>query len=178
MLGESGSGKTVLVTQLVKQCFPSASNVLVVTPYSDEFTFIPPSQKILTVDPSVAKEAVEAALRKGNTFIVIDDADLFLGATVKDEDLPIRYLLISSRHVNVGWLLISRRTQEMPKLAFKQATKLFFFQTDSYRDLEIIKLTFNEQDAQAVKSLDASKHECYFVDRKTKERKIITAKVV
>jgi SpoVK/Ycf46/Vps4 family AAA+-type ATPase len=167
IVGDSGSGKTYLAQILAK----SIRNVFVITPYEDEF--LGHKNRLVTTSVEKAFQAIKKVLDKGKTFLIIDDADLFLNPYENDESL--RYLIIGSRHRQIGWILIVRRTQDISKLILKQASKLFFFQTDLSLDLKVIAENYGDTLAEKVKALNRSKHEFLFFDRETREAKVMTA---
>jgi adenylate kinase family enzyme len=165
VLGESGSGKTYLAKHIV----PNFPRHIIVSPYHGEWQG--EKNVIYTVNASETYRAIEKALKAGNVFIVVDDADLFLENYLDDDN--IRLLLIGSRHFGVGYLMISRRTQDVPKLLLKQANKVFIFQTDLDRDLEIIKNNFGEENANTVKNLNRATHEFLFIDRESRTAQVM-----
>lgn len=169
VIGDSESGKTYLANQLIK-AIPQ-EKLVVVTPYRDEFTSV--RRRYVTVFPEKVLELITVVLKEGKEFIVIDDFDILFQNRLDDEDRALKILLVSGRHASIGWLVIARRTQDISKLMLKQATKLFFFQTNLYLDLQIIQSMFGDKAAQIVANLNWNNHECLFIDRTTREQKVI-----
>lgn len=165
ILGDSGSGKTYLATKILKS-YPRA---IIITPQPDEWKEFP--NRVVTLDPETAFSTIQKALATGNVVVVVEDADTFL--TRYENDARLRYFLIASRHRRVGWVFIARRTQDMPTLVFKQANKLFLFQTDLPHDLKTYEEFYGI--AGEVKGLDRAAHNALFVDRETREKRVIVA---
>jgi DNA helicase HerA-like ATPase len=168
ILGESGGGKTYLVRSFLKKF--SKRRVLVITPQADEFTDYP--NRIVTLRPEPVMDAIGEALDKGNQIVLIDDSDILLEKSVKDERFKL--FLGGARHRGVGWVIISRRTADIPTLVPKQANKLFLFQTDLPRDIEFLNEYYYPA-GDEVKALDRDAHEFLYIDRDAKTRTVMTA---
>jgi hypothetical protein len=163
VLGESGGGKTYLVRSILKHF--NKKNVLIITPQADEFTDYP--HRVVTLRPEPVMEAIGEALQRGNMVVLIDDSDILLEKIIKDERFKL--FLGGARHRGVAWLIISRRTADIPTLVPKQANKLFLFQTDLPRDVEFLNEYFYPA-GDEVKDLDRNAHEFLYIDRDAKTR--------
>ncbi len=169
VLGDSESGKTWLAKTMI-QAIPQ-NQLVVITPYPDEFTNV--QNRLVTVFPEKALELIIAVLKDGNRFLVIDDFDILFERDMSAGERALKILLVSGRHASIGWLIIARRTTDIPKLMVKQATLLFFFQTNLGLDLQIIQEMFGAQAAYTVQSLNWQNHECLFLDRRSRESRVI-----
>jgi len=166
VLGESGGGKTYLTRKFLK----TFRRVLVITPQADEFKDY--KNRLVTLDPDKVYEAIAVALQEGNMMVVIDDSDILLEKISKDR--RFEYFIKGGRHRGVGFVIISRRTADVPTMIPKQANKLFLFQTDLPRDVEFLNEYFYPAGDQ-VKDLDRNAHEFLFVDRDAKTMTVMTA---
>ncbi len=166
VLGESLSGKTYLVRKFLK----GFRHVKVITPQHDEFKDY--QDRVVTWDVEKVFEAVAEGLGKGNMVIVIDDSDILLEKIAKDKRM--KYFLGGARHRGVAWVIVSRRTADIPTLVPKQANKLFLFQTDLPRDVEFLNDYFYPA-GDEVKELDREAHEFLYIDRDAKTRTRMTA---
>ena len=164
-LGESLSGKTYMAKRVLANC----RSVVVYTPQADEWTEFP--NRVVGWKPETLYETIGKCIQTGNVFLAIDDADLPLDRFASDDRL--QYLLVAGRHRNVGWAVVSRRTADLPPLFFKQANKLFLFQTDLKRDLQI----FDEFYACGadVKALPRDQYGCLFLDREARTKTRVVA---
>jgi len=154
---------------MAKRVLSKCPNVVVYTPQADEWTEYP--NRIVGYKAETLYETIGKCIQRGNVFLAIDDADLPLDRYASDDRL--QYLLVAGRHRNVGWAVVSRRTADLPPLFFKQANKLFLFQTDLKRDLQI----FDEFYAcgEDVKALPRDKYGCLFLDREARSKTVVVA---
>lgn len=166
VLGDSLSGKTYLVRKFSKQY----KHVKVITPQHDEFKDY--RDRVVTWDAEVAFEAIGEGLQKGNMLIIIDDADILLEKLVKDSRL--KFFFSGARHRGVAWVIVSRRTQDIPTLAAKQANRLFLFQTDLPHDTKFLNEYYYPA-GDEVRELDRNAHEFLYIDRDLKTRTRMTA---
>jgi hypothetical protein len=165
ILGESLSGKTYLAERLLSK----AKRVVVYTPQANEWTSFP--NRVVGWKAETLYQTIGKCIKEGNVFLAIDDADLPLDRYANDDRL--QYLLVAGRHRNVGWAIVSRRTADLPPLFFKQANKLFLFQTDLKRDLEIFDDFY--ACAKDVKALPREQHGCLFLDREARTKVAVVA---
>lgn len=165
LLGETLSGKTYLADMALRQ-FP---RVVVITTDPREFSWCP--NRVVTIDPEEVFRTVEKALESGNCMVVIDDCDITVNRFTDDPRL--RQLLAAGRHRGCGWCFMSRRTQDIPTLAFKQANKVFIFQTDLPHDLEMYRNYYNVE--EQVRALNHEAHECLYIDRDHRQVAVIVA---
>jgi hypothetical protein len=165
LLGEGDSGKTYLGDKALRS-FP---RVVVITTDPREFTWCP--NRVITIDPETVFQTIDKALEAGNTMVVIDDCDVTISRFTNDSRL--RQLLAAGRHRGCGWCLMSRRTQDIPPLAFKQAKHVFIFQTDYPNDLETYRYFYNVEDE--VRNLNFAAHECLYINRRARQMAVITA---
>jgi ABC-type dipeptide/oligopeptide/nickel transport system ATPase component len=170
ILGENGSGKTFLAEKIIR-AFP---RVFIISPYEDEFVeYAKKKQVKYTSNEKIAYDIMMKVYSEGNIMLVVDDADLFLDRYTDDPE--VKGLLIRSRHRNVGYIMIARRSQDMPKLLFKVANKVFIFQTDMKLDLKVIEDNYGEENALIVKGLNRDKHEFLFIDRERRTSEVLVA---
>ncbi len=165
-----GSGKSYLANILAHQF----KRVLVVSPYPDEWVDFPKENVVYTLNSQDCYKQMKKALSTGNVLLVVDDADIFLEPYILEDD-SIKIIVIGGRHYGIAWLMVSRRTQDLPKLILKQANKVCAFQTDNARDLEIIKNNYGDEAAKIVKNLNRSKHEFLLIDREARTLEILIA---
>ena len=170
ILGESGSGKTFLAEILARQY----SRILVVTPAFEDWQKIPKENIVYTLSSEACYKQMKKSLEVRNVLLVVDDADIYLNPYILDDEY-IRTIIISGRHYGIAWMMVSRRTQDMPKLILKQANKVMCFQTDIARDLQIIKENYGEQASLYVKNLNREKHEFLFIDREARTLEVLIA---
>jgi adenylate kinase family enzyme len=168
LLGESKSGKTYLAKKIIR-AFPRH---FVISPYVGEYNDTTNNVKY-TLNATEVERIVEKILEQRNIMLVIDDADLFLENRINSDVYML--LFAGSRHRGVGYILLSRRTTDMPKLAFKQSNKVGIFQTDLALDLKIIADTYGDEAAQIVRSLNRQKHEFLWIDRENRTKEILVA---
>lgn len=168
ILGEGEGGKTYLLRKLLKEF--KKSKILIITPNYEEFKDYP--NRVVTWEPEECCEAIGEALQKGNMLVIIDDADVILDKIMTDK--RFKELVNSGRHRGCGWLIVSRRTADLPTMVAKQAKKLFLFQTDLPRDVEFLN-EFYYPAGDEVKALDPQAHEFLYIDRKRKIREIMVA---
>lgn len=166
ILGESGSGKTYLAKRLLSQ----ARRVIVYTPQSDEWKEYP--NRVVGWKAEQLFQTIGKSLQAGNNILAIDDADLPLDRYADDDRL--RYFLVAGRHRGVGWVVISRRTADLPPLFFKQANKLFLFQTNLPRDLEVYRAFYGVD--KEVSALPREAHGCLFVNRDEQQKIAVVAR--
>jgi hypothetical protein len=114
---------------------------------------------------------MEKAFRAGNIMVVVDDADVYF--TRFEDDNRLKIILAVGRHRNCGWCIMTRRTQDLPPLCFKQANKVFIFQTDYPNDLALYE-DFYMVSAE-VRGLNREAHECLFIDREQRSKRVIVA---
>ena len=143
--------------------------VLVITTDPTEFSWCP--NRVVTVDTETVLANMEKAFKAGNIMVVIDDADVYF--TRFEDDNRLKTILAVGRHRNCGWCIMTRRTQDLPPLCFKQANKVFIFQTDYPNDLALYE-DFYMVSAE-VKNLNREAHECLFIDRETREKRVLVA---
>ncbi len=167
ILGESKSGKTYL-GDIMLQAY---KRIVVITSDPTEFKWA--KNRIVTIDPGEVNGAIQKALEMGRVVIAIDDADLYFTKYISDEN--VRYLLIAGRHRKVGWAFMGRRTQDLPTLVFKQANKVFAFQTDLDLDRETYRKNYGEQFEQLVNGLNRDAHQFVFFDRDSRQMRVMTA---
>ena len=165
ILGESASGKTYLAKRLLSK----ARRVVVYTPQANEWTEFP--NRVVGWKAETLYETIGKCLKEGNVFLAVDDADLPMDRYADDDRL--RYFLVASRHRGVGWAVVSRRTADLPPLFFKQANKLFLFQTDLPRDLEIYRAFYGVE--KEVRALPREQHGCLFIDREAHSKTPVVA---
>lgn len=170
LLGESKSGKSYLAQILAKQY----KRVLVISPYPDEWTDMPKENVTYTLNPQECFKAMKKALATKNVLLVVDDADLFLEPYILEDD-SIKVIVIGGRHFGIAWMMVSRRTQDMPKLILKQANKVVCFQTDNARDLDIIEDNYGKEAALIVKDLNRKTHEFLLIDREERTLEVLIA---
>jgi len=165
LLGEGGSGKTFMADSFLRRF----KRVLVITTDPTEFSWCP--NRVVTVDTETVLANMEKAFKAGNIMVVIDDADVYF--TRFEDDNRLKTILAVGRHRNCGWCIMTRRTQDLPPLCFKQANKVFIFQTDYPNDLALYE-DFYMVSAE-VKNLNREAHECLFIDRETREKRVLVA---
>lgn len=168
ILGEGEGGKTYLARAMLKNF--SKRTVIVITPNSDEFKDYP--NRTVTFNAETANETIKEALMEGNKFVVIDDSDVILKKIEKDK--RFLSLIASGRHYGCGWMVISRRTADIPTLCAKQAKHVFLFQTDLPSDIDFLN-DFYYPAGDEVKELDFENHEFLYIDRKARTRQRLTA---
>src|SRR3990170_2514669 len=162
VLGDSGSGKTYLVENII---LPAYKRSVVVTSDPTEFTRFP--NRVVTISAEKTRETIEKACQAGNLMAAIDDTDIFF--TRFENDDRVRYFLIASRHRGVGWCILVRRPTDIPPLVFTQANKVFVFQTDHPRELDLYGKYVTPDFAVQIKTLDRQAHHFLFYDRETRE---------
>lgn len=160
IVGESKSGKTYLASKIGKLY----SRVIVISPYRDEFVDF--KNVVHTAEPETAYRTIQIALNKGSVMLILDDCDLYLENFINDPN--VKKLLIGSRHYEVGYIAISRRFADVPKLLVKQCNKIFMFQTDLKLDIKTIQDNYGESIAEEVKDLNRPKFEFIYLNRETK----------
>jgi hypothetical protein len=165
ILGENGTGKTYLARRLLSK----APRVVVFTPYANEWTEYP--NRIVGYKAETFYETIHRCLKTGNVLLAGDDEDLYLDRYADDDRL--RYLLVGGRHRGIGWVCISRRTADLPPLYFKTANKVFLFQTDLPRDVELFDSFY--ACGKEVKTLNRAQYGCLFVDREAHTKTPIVA---
>ncbi len=165
ILGESGTGKTYLAEQIVA----AAPKRIVFTPHAEEWGS--QANRVVGLNEESLLSTIEAGLQEGNLVLVLDDCDILLKKTQKDPRL--NYLLMGGRHRGVGWIVISRRTQDLPTLIFKQANKVFIFQTDLPQDLKTFREFYGCEDL--VRSLNRQGYQHLFIDRDAKTQQVLVA---
>lgn len=165
ILGDVETGKTFLAGKIVA----SAPRRIILTPHHDDWTDEP--NRIIVTTPEQLLDGVGKALELGNLVCVIDDMDILVKKTEKDPRMNL--LLMGPRHRGIGWVMISRRTADLPTLVFSTANKVFIFQTDLPQDLETFREFYNC--AEAVQGLNRLQHQTLFIDRETKKRQVIVA---
>ena len=170
LLGESKSGKSYLANILAHQY----KRVLIVSPYPDEWTDFPKENVVYTLNSQDCFKQMKKALSTGNVLLVVDDADIYLEPYVLEDD-SIKIIVIGGRHYGIAWMMVSRRTQDLPKLILKQANKVICFQTDNSRDLEIIENNYGKESALIVKNLNRKKFEFLFIDREARTLEVLIA---
>lgn len=143
---------------------------MVITPNSDEFKDYP--NRIVTFNGEVANEAIKEALLAGNKIVLIDDSDVILKKIEKDK--RFLSLIASGRHYGCGWIVISRRTADIPTLCAKQAKHVFLFQTDLPNDIEFLN-DFYYPAGDEVRDLNIEQHEFLYIDRKARTRRRMVA---
>jgi hypothetical protein len=165
LLGEGGLGKTYMADKFLRRF----RRVLVITTDPTEFSWCP--NRVITVDTEKVLVEMEKAFKAGNIMVVIDDADIYF--TRFEDDNRLKLLLATGRHRNCGWCIMTRRTQDLPPLCFKQANRVFIFQTDYPNDLALYE-DFYMVSAE-VKALNRDAHECLFIDRDARTKRVIVA---
>jgi hypothetical protein len=165
MLGEGGLGKSYMADIFLRRF----KRVLVIGSDPTEFEWCP--NRVVTVDRERVLVELEKACKAGNLMVVVDDMDVYF--TRFEDDDRLKYLLAAGRHRNCGFCLMTRRTQDLPPLCFKQANKVFIFQTDYPNDLALYK-EFYMVSAE-VKGLNREAHECLFIDREARTKRVIVA---
>lgn len=168
--GDSESGKSYLTAQLIRQI--PQEQLVVITPYADEMVFV--KNRLVTIFPEKAIEMIIAVLKDGHKVLVIDDFDILFERDMGSAERALKILLVSGRHASIGWVIITRRMSDIPKLIVKQATLLAIFQTNLGLDLQTINEMFGAQAAYTVQSLNWQNHECLFLDRRSRESRVIT----
>jgi hypothetical protein len=163
--GDSESGKSHLARKIIQ----GARRRVIITPHDDEWTEEP--NRLIVRTEEQLLQGVKQCLSLGNLVAVLDDVDILITKTEKDPRM--NELMMGARHRGVGWIIISRRTTDIPTLVFKQANKVFLFQTDLPQDLQIYRDYYNCD--QTVKALNRVAHQCLFIDRETKKRQIVIA---
>ena len=164
--GEKQSGKSYLTAKLLS----GLKRVLYVDPSADAKNLPSTWQRKQVFTSNQMLSVLDEAYKEGNVHIVLDDYDLF-SAPLLPNDPEWRYLFVAARHRNIGWTVITRRLADVPKLALKQADYCFFFQTDLDQDLDVIEdqVQGGKQAAEAVRSLDRSRHQFFYWDRLGKQ---------
>lgn len=165
LLGESGTGKTYIAKKIVE----SAPQRIICTPHADEWKQEP--NRVVTMNEQALLEAIGKGLDEGNLVMVLDDLDVTIKKTERDPRL--NYLLMGPRHRGIGWVIISRRTTDLPTLIFKQANKVYIFQTDLPQDLKLFREFYNCE--EQVRALNRASHQCLFIDREAKTQQVIIA---
>jgi DNA helicase HerA-like ATPase len=168
ILGDSGSGKTVLAQGIAK----SYKRLIVVSGDPKEFGFA--KNRVETINPETTRTTLSKSYETGNAFVVIDDTDNFFTRFENDE--RVRTFLILGRHRNIGWSIIARRPTDLPPLVFTQANKIFVFQTDHPRELKLYEQYVGVGTSGTIKSLNRLEHQCFYYNRDTREQRVIKAK--
>ena len=142
VLGAPGSGKTTLVEQWIGDYMRRGGDVMILDP-SAQFGD-------LGVWPEEGPEAFIINL-KGNFhgLLVLDDADRYLSATPRG---IWRDLFTSFRHWGVNLLVVSRRTQGIPKDVIASADDVIIFRLSEPHARKYLRGLVGEKATEAIPS--------------------------
>lgn len=160
VLGEGFGGKTYLVRSITKHI----KRAIVITPNAEEFKDYP--NRILTDDEERVLEGFDMAYEQGNLCLIFDDGDATIDRYMTDS--RFKRVIVSGRHRGVAWIIVSRRTADIPVIVAKQANRVFLFQTDLPTDIKFYNDYFGTQPAEAVKGLNRERHEFYYWNKDDK----------
>jgi len=133
IFGMTGTGKTTLAKELAKKI----NRKVIVMPYDVAEQWQDVKAKKIVTDFYNFEYHLEPVYRKGNTMVIIDEADVFYPNHLKLEAESIRYKLIHlGRPRNMGVMFISRRPANLHVDARSQTSHFFFFRLILPNDIE------------------------------------------
>lgn len=140
ILGANGSGKTSLEQQYIDAARAVGRPVFIVDPQNQ----FPGDPDAYWNELELEAELWKLHASQWSGLIVLDDADLFLDSTAHKGSVW-RNLLISFRHWQCDVILVSRRPQEIPKLAMDVCGEVALFMARSPRAREVYAKWFGPE---------------------------------
>lgn len=140
IVGVTGSGKTTLAKALINSC-KQYNFVLLDSLYDYDTLNKNTNVKIINInhgDQQRFIEIIKSLFGKVKCMLVVDEADAFMPSRI-NLDIWIKRLIHISRHVQLGYLFITRRLSNLHTDAVSQANKIFIFKLWSRADVDYLR---------------------------------------